>query len=116
MQTYKGGCHCGVVKYEVQGDFNEAISCNCSICQVKGTLLCFAPAANFKLLSGADSLTDYQFGKKRIHHMFCKVCGVTSFAKAKAPNGQEMCAINVRCLADFDIKKIKIKEFDGKSL
>ncbi|MFH4246899.1 GFA family protein, partial [Acinetobacter baumannii] len=38
---YKGSCHCGQVKLVVEGELTEVLSCNCSICQKKGSLLWF---------------------------------------------------------------------------
>lgn len=116
MQTYHGSCHCGKVQFEAKGDFKNAVTCNCSICQRKGSILAFVPDENFKLLSGAEYLTDYQFGKKTIHHTFCSVCGVTAFSSGEKPGGPKMKAVNLRCLEGFDLKSLTIKEFDGKSL
>lgn len=113
---YTGGCHCGKVKYEVEMNIDKPLSCNCSICQMKGTLLSFAPVEQFKLLKGQDSLTDYQFNKKQIHHLFCSTCGVTSFAKGKTPTGQEIRAINIRCLDGIDLEKFEIMKYDGRSI
>lgn len=113
---HTGGCHCGKVRYEVDMNVEKAISCNCSICLKRGTLLDFVPETQFKLLSGEESLVDYQFNKKVIHHLFCKSCGIVSFSKAVAPNGVKMVAINVRCLDHVDLSKIKISEYDGKSI
>lgn len=115
-QTYHGGCHCGRVRYDVAATLDRVISCNCSICQKSGALLAFAPEASFKLTSGEDALSDYQFRKKIIHHLFCKNCGVRSFARAIAPDGTPMVAINVRCLDDIDLSTIQPKHFDGRSL
>ncbi len=38
---YKGSCHCGKVAFEVEGELNEAMACNCSMCSRKGSLLWF---------------------------------------------------------------------------
>jgi len=65
-------------------------------------VLAFAPAEQFELVSGREALTDYQWGKKRLHHLFCKHCGVRSFARGAKPGGAEMAAINVRCLDGVD--------------
>lgn len=94
----------------------KALSCNCSICEKRGTLLDFVPEAKFKLLSGESNLSDYQFNKKVIHHLFCKTCGVASFGKAVAPDGSKVVAINVRCLDGVDISSLKIQHYDGKSV
>jgi hypothetical protein len=114
-KTYTGGCHCGKVRFEVTADMNRAISCNCSICSKKGYLLNFVPADAFKLSSGDDGLTDYQFNKKKIHHLFCSTCGIQSFARGTGPDGQKTYAVNVRCLDDMDLSKLTVTEFDGKS-
>lgn len=86
------------------------------MCGKSGTLLTFIPEADFKLLSGEEGLTNYQFNKKHINHLFCKVCGIKSFASGAAPDGTMMMAVNVRCLDDFDIQTLEIQAFDGKSL
>jgi len=114
-QTYQGGCHCGAVRYEIKIDLPQVLACNCSICSKKGTLLAFAPRSNFSLKSGEDNLTDYQFNKKVIHHLFCSTCGVTSFGHGTGPDGTEMAAINVRCLDDVDFQNIPVHHVDGKS-
>ncbi len=115
-QNYTGGCHCGAVRYTVTADLDQVIACICSICSKTGSLLAFAPAVQFTLLDGADALTDYQFNKKHIHHLFCKHCGIRSFSKGTGKDGSESIAINVRCLDDVDVEKLTVNNFDGKSL
>jgi hypothetical protein len=116
MKIYTGGCHCGAVRYEATADLSNVISCNCSICSKKGSLLTFVPREQFKLLSGADGQADYQFGSKVIHHMFCKTCGIGSYALGVMPDGTKMAAINVRCLDGVDLDALKPTPFDGRSL
>ena len=113
---HSGGCHCGQVKFEVEMSLEKAISCNCSICMKRGSLLDFVPESNFKLLSGESSLRDYQFNKKVIHHEFCKDCGILSFGRGTAPDGTKMVAINVRCLDNVDLGKIKVHEYNGRDI
>src|SRR5690349_7567281 len=108
-KSYEGGCHCGAVRYRVTLALEQAISCNCSICSKSGTLLTFAPPTRFTLLSGEDALSDYQFGKKRIHHLFCKRCGVRSFSRATGRDGTTMIAVNVRCLDGVALEQIPTK-------
>jgi hypothetical protein len=113
---YSGGCHCGAVRFEVDMTVEKLLACNCSICSKRGYLLAFAPDQNFILLSGEESLSDYQFNKKIIHHYFCKNCGVGAFGQGALPDGTPMRAINVRCLDDFDIAQVPVTPFDGKRL
>lgn len=116
MEKSTGSCHCGKVKFEVELDLSNGVSCNCSMCLRKGTVLSFVPESQFKLLSGANNLTDYQFNKKVIHHTFCSTCGVTAFATGQLPDGTPMKAVNLRCLEGIDLDKIKIQHYDGKSV
>jgi hypothetical protein len=115
-RTLSGGCHCGAVRYEFTAGLSQIVSCNCSICLKRGLLLAFVPATDFKIVSGAGEQTDYQFGRKSIHHLFCPACGIESFAAGRTPDGAEMIAINVRCLDDVDIDSLETTPFDGKHL
>lgn len=113
--THHGGCHCGAVRYTVDIDLSKpVIQCNCSICSRTGTLLAFVPPDSFKLEKGEEHLTDYQFNKKVIHHLFCRTCGVRSFARGMGPNGP-MVAINTRCLDDVDAATLNVMHYDGRS-
>lgn len=115
-QRYSGGCQCGAVRYEAEGvDLDTTISCNCSRCGRLGLVLTFVPADAFELKSGQDSLTEYRFNKHVIHHLFCKVCGVQSFARGTKPDGSEMVAINARCLDGINAHDLKPKQVDGRS-
>jgi len=115
-QTYSGGCQCGKVRYEVQVDIAEVLACNCSRCGRLGSLLAFAPATQFKLLSGERDLTTFEFNKHMIQHKFCATCGIQSFAIGTHPKtGARMAAINVRCLDGVDVDALTVKKVDGRS-
>ena len=47
--TYKGGCHCGRIGFEVEGDIEQVVECNCSICSKRGYLLWFVPQEQLRL-------------------------------------------------------------------
>ena len=69
------------------------------------------------MLSGAAALTDYQFNKRAIHHLFCATCGIESFARGKRPNdGADLVAVNARCLDGVDVESLTVKHVDGRSL
>jgi hypothetical protein len=97
-------------------DVGEVIACNCSRCGKLGSLLAFAPLDKLKVLSGEEDLQTYKFNKNVINHQFCKVCGIEPFALAKNPrSGEDVAAVNVRCLDGIDVSKLVIKQVDGKS-
>jgi hypothetical protein len=115
-KSYAGGCHCGAIRFEAEADLTQVLQCNCSICMKRGALWCFVQAPQFKLVKGETALKDYQFNRKKLHHLFCPTCGVGAFSRGQAPDGQDTFAINVRCLDDIDVTKLTPMPFDGKSL
>ena len=62
---YSGSCHCGNVRFEVEGELKSAMECNAY---------------------GTD------------------------------PKGNEMAAVNIRCLDDIDLAKVPVRQFDGRSM
>lgn len=115
-KTYTGGCQCGKVRYEAQADIGDVITCNCSRCRKLGSLLAAVAMSDFKLLSGEGETTEYQFNNRRIHHPFCKTCGVQSYAYGKGPGDRDMVMLNVRCFDGVDAEQFAVKKFDGASL
>lgn len=104
------------VSFEVEGDIDGAMSCNCSICQRKGSLLWFVPRENMNLLSPEDAVSTYTFNQHVIKHCFCPTCGIHPYGEGVSPDGKAVAAINVRCLEDVDLASIPVQHFDGRSL
>lgn len=113
--AYKGGCHCGNIAFEVDGEIDKAIECNCSICSKRAYLFWFVPRSSLRFAS-EPALSTYTFNKHRIRHSFCPTCGVAPFGFATDPKGNETAALNVRCLEGVDPAKLTIVPFDGRSL
>jgi hypothetical protein len=109
--THRGGCHCGRVRFEVDAPARiDAIQCNCSICRMSGFLHLIVPAARFRLLQGAEFLTEYTFNTGVAKHRFCRVCGIKSFYVPRSnPDGID---VNVHCLEPATIESIGISPFD----
>jgi hypothetical protein len=107
-KTYKGSCHCGAIRYEADIDLSAGtFKCNCSICTKVRNWLTMVKPENFRLRTGEDDLQDYQFGAKKIHHLFCKHCGIHSFGWANIPDlGGKMYAVNVNCLDEVDVAEL----------
>jgi hypothetical protein len=107
-KTYRGSCHCGAVQFECALDLAAGtMRCNCSFCRKARTWLAFAPSKAFRLMAGADALTDYQHtpeGKTEpfLHLTFCSRCGVRPFARGGflPAFGGEFYAVSVACLDD----------------
>ncbi len=112
---YQGSCHCGNVRFEVEGTLDNAMECNCSHCTRKGYLLWFVPRTQFKLLTAESAFGTYLFNKHVINHHFCTGCGCAPFASGKGPGGVEMAAINARCLENIDLATVARQFVDGRS-
>ncbi|MDQ8023938.1 MAG: GFA family protein [Moraxellaceae bacterium] len=113
---YKGSCHCGKVAFEVDGEIDGALSCNCSMCQRRGSLLWFVPREKLRLLTPDDAASTYTFNKHKIRHRFCPDCGIHAWGEATTPAGKPMAAINIRCLEDIALAEIQVVDYDGRAL
>ena len=114
--SYRGSCHCGRVAFEVEGNVDVAMSCNCSICQRKGSLLWFVPRDKLRLLTPDQDATTYTFNKRAIQHRFCPVCGIHPYGEGSDKSGNRMAAVNIRCLEGLDLATVPVSQFDGRSL
>jgi hypothetical protein len=73
-----GGCLCGNVRYRVNSDHTQVFLCHCRQCQkAQGSAFVATvpvPAADFELLTGADTLTAFRASVDKARY-FCRVCG-----------------------------------------
>ena len=97
-KSYQGSCHCGAVRFEAGIDLAQGtVRCNCSMCRKGRNWLAAVGPDDFRLLSGASELSEYQFGRKAISHRFCRRCGLRPFSH-KAD--KSFYAVNLACLDD----------------
>jgi hypothetical protein len=108
-----GGCHCQTVRFEAAlPDEVEAQDCNCSICAMTGFIHIIVPDSRFRLLAGADRLTEYRFNTGAARHLFCSVCGVKAFYRPRSnPDGW---SVNARCLDAQEALSLTVTAFDGR--
>ncbi|KVE24964.1 aldehyde-activating protein [Burkholderia singularis] len=112
---YTGSCHCGNVKFEVEGEIGGALACNCSLCSRKGALMWFVPRDSLRLLMPQERMSTYTFNRHVIKHHFCAVCGIHPFGEGVDPKGNPMAAINLRCVEGIDLDAVTVQHYDGRS-
>lgn len=117
MQTRRwlaGGCHCGAVRFEAELSHTfEVEDCNCSICALSGNIHVIVASSRFRLVQGADNLSEYTFNTLRARHLFCKTCGIKSFYIPRSnPDGF---AVTWRCLDDWNGLDVTVTPFDGQN-
>jgi len=114
MVKHTGGCHCGKVRFEVSAPAEfEITDCNCSMCSRYGYQHLMVPKGQFRLLSGEEALTTYQFNTRTAKHLFCRHCGVKSFYVPRShPDGF---SVNVRCLDAGTFRVTGVRKLDGRN-
>lgn len=116
MTLHRGSCHCGAIAFEVEGDIDGALACNCSICRRRGSLLWFVPRDALRLLTPASAMATYTFNRHAIRHHFCPTCGLHPFGEGEDPSGRGVAAVNLRCVDDVDLDALPVQHFDGRAL
>jgi len=111
---HQGGCHCGRVRFEVMAPAAiEVGDCNCSMCSKTGYLHLVVKKEQFKIVSGEDALTNYQFNTRTAKHFFCSHCGIKSFYVPRShPDGY---SVNARCLDEGTVTGMTYRKIDGKN-
>ncbi len=112
-KTYRGSCHCGRVKFEVDMELDHVRDCDCSICRKRGALNHRVAAKDLRLETPLEELSLYQWHTKTAKDYFCPTCGIQPFRRPRS--APETWAINVRCIDDVDLDDVtKIRVYGSK--
>ncbi|CAK7223580.1 hypothetical protein SCUCBS95973_005227 [Sporothrix curviconia] len=140
--TYRGGCHCGAISFDVTlsppleslrnesisesgsgsepAPAHEVVNCSCSVCSRHGYLLVYPTRDKVVFHNkggGQARCGTYQFNLKVQDHLFCKNCGssvMIDFLDRFKP-AFDGYGINVRSLYDVDLEALNILKVDGKT-
>ena len=114
LHTYHGSCHCGAVQFEIETDFPELTTCDCSICRRRNALMVKVHESAFRLLSDPAALTEYQFHTRTARHYFCKTCGIYPFHRKRV--APDHFGVNVQCLEGVDLAGIPVRATVGAAM
>lgn len=67
----------------------------------------------FKLNSGEDNLSCYEFNKYCIQYLFCKICGIEGFVYGMKFDGFVVVVVNVNCFDGVDLCSLNLYVVDG---
>jgi hypothetical protein len=113
VPTHRGGCHCGAVRFEVDGEIEAPDVCNCSICTKTAYVHWEVPPERFRLLTPEDAIRDYRFGTMTSRNLFCATCGISPFRRPRTDPG--LIDVNLRCLEGVDADAFEARPFDGRN-
>jgi hypothetical protein len=111
---YPGACHCGAVRFRVDAIPEELTTCDCSLCSMRGALMCKVPELALTVLEGQELLTLYEWNTRRAKHYFCGRCGIYVFHRKRA--APDHFGVNVRCLEGVDLASIPVRATEGASM
>ncbi len=111
---YNGSCHCGAVRFTVEGEIPEAYTCDCSLCSKKNALMANVHESRLKITAGEDKLGLYQWNARIAKHYFCTQCGIYPFHRKRSMPHHY--GVNVKCLDDFDSKSVPVRQAEGKDM
>lgn len=114
MPTYRGSCHCGRVRFEVDADIDHVRVCDCSICRRRGALIHRVEPGQFRLLTPLEDMALYTWNTHTARDYFCPTCGILPFRRPRT--GPGLWGINVRCLEGIDLDAIPVKRVFGSRL
>ena len=113
-KTWRGSCHCGAVVFEIDTDFPELTTCDCSICRRKNALMVKVHESRFRLLQGEQALRLYRFHTMTAQHYFCGTCGIYPFHRKRMQ--LDHYGVNVFCLEGFDPAGIPVRATVGAAM
>lgn len=106
MQTYKGSCHCGKVKFEADLDIEKGTSkCNCTFCWKNRVWASLARPEQVRVTAGEGELNQYA-RVAQAQNEFCKTCGTRLFWRGDIPNMGKVVIVSVAALDDLPVEKL----------
>ncbi|KAL7951524.1 Mss4-like protein [Trichoderma barbatum] len=116
--TYRGNCHCGNFVFETKlPKIKSAFNCNCAICTKKGYLWIFPGKDNVNIVKGSlEDLTTYQFGPKKLKHLFCPTCATAIAGSSEDEEKDFQLALNAHTFQGLNTWDLEKAPYDGASL
>jgi hypothetical protein len=114
MAVHKGSCHCGRVEFEIDGELNSGLICDCSLCKRKNAIMYRMPKEQFRLTKGENELTTYQWNTKIAKHYFCRHCGIYTHHQPRTR--PDLMGVNLGCIDTIDARALPVEKAEGSRL
>ena len=108
-----GGCYCGSLRYEANGDVEASIQCHCRECQyITGgnpNVIMIMPLSGFEFVKGIPKTFKRKDIEKAVTRLFCENCGTG--IGTKNPNRPNSIILKVGTFDDPSVFKPDIAIF-----
>ena len=108
-----GGCYCGSLRYEANGNIEASIQCHCRECQyITGgnpNVIMIMPLSGFEFVKGIPKTFKRKDIEKAVTRLFCENCGTG--IGTKNPNRPNSIILKVGTFDDPSIFKPDIAIF-----
>ena len=111
MGVWTGSCHCGAVRFRVEGEIGELTTCDCSLCVKKNAVMAKVHEAGLTVTDGEAELRLYEWNSRVARHYFCGRCGIYTFHRKRA--APDHFGVNVFCLEGFDVASLPVRATEG---
>ena len=117
--TYKGGCHCGNVQFELRSNKSESDlaprTCQCTLCRMHGASWISDPEGKL-VVQKTDDLSRYRFGTGTADFIVCPGCGVLTLAICEV-EGRKRAVLNIKSMLDHEFTGTETKtNFDNENV
>lgn len=112
----EGSCHCGKVRWTLEGDPGSVTICNCTLCRRYGALWAYDfEHGRIGLTGPTQSYTRAEKQDPALEFMFCPSCaGVVAWRGLRLEeDGRRRMAVNVRLALPDEVAGLSIDRFDG---
>ena len=108
-----GSCHCGKVSFEFEGEPEQLVDCNCSLCRRLGALWAHADSSRITIHAEPDATLAYSWGPRTLSGHTCRTCGCTTHWVSLDQEEPLKMGVNCRMSDPDSISHLRIRRFDG---
>lgn len=109
----EGSCHCGAIRFELQGTPEWLTRCNCSYCRRSNGLWAHGHPDEVSVSYDPGAVVRYVWGDKTLANVSCGVCGCTTHWEPIDPQKHPRMGVNCSMSPPEQIAGLRIRHFDG---
>lgn len=112
----EGSCHCGKVRWTLEGDPGSVTICNCTLCRRYGALWVYDfEHGRIHLTGPTQTYTRAEKQDPALEIIFCPSCaGVVAWRGLRLEDdGRRRMAVNIRLALPDKVADLSIDRFDG---